>query len=65
MAFPRRDALRHTYADYLTWPEGAPFELIDGTAYIRDPQGPFRAHQEVAGAEGGRSSLLFCGPDEA
>jgi len=49
MTFPRRDNLRHTYAEYLTWPEGAPFELIDGTAYIKEPPAPSRPHQELAG----------------
>jgi hypothetical protein len=34
MALPRRDALRHTYADYLTWPDGECDELIAGSAYI-------------------------------
>jgi Uma2 family endonuclease len=49
MTFPQRDNLRHTYAEYLTWPEGAPFELIDGTAYIKEPPAPSRPHQELTG----------------
>lgn len=49
MTFPQRDSLRHTYAEYLTWPEGAPFELIDGTAYVKEPPAPARPHQELAG----------------
>ena len=49
MALPRRDALNHTYADYLTWPDGERAELIDGIAYIREPPAPSRFHQELAG----------------
>lgn len=49
MALPRRDALHHTYADYLTWADGERDELIDGTAYIREPPAPSRLHQELAG----------------
>ena len=49
MAITRRDAQHHTYGEYLTWPEGNYAELIDGTAYIREPPAPSRRHQEVAG----------------
>ena len=49
MALPRRDALHHTYADYLTWPEGEREELINGVAYVKEPPAPSRAHQEVVG----------------
>ena len=49
MAVTRRDALHHTYGEYLTWPEGNYAELINGTAYIREPPAPSRLHQEVAG----------------
>ena len=49
MTFPQRDRLRHTYAEYLTWPEGAPFELIDGTAYVKEPPAPLLLHQEFVG----------------
>ena len=48
MTFPQRDTLSHTYAEYLTWPEGAPYELIDGTAYVKEPA-PLRPHQELVG----------------
>lgn len=30
MTFRQRDTLHHTYADYLTWPDGESGELIDG-----------------------------------
>lgn len=49
MALPQRDALHHTYADYLTWPDGQREELINGTAYIREPPAPSRSHQELVG----------------
>lgn len=49
MAAPRRDALRHTYADYLTWPDDQRYELIDGVAYVKEPPAPSRAHQEIVG----------------
>ncbi|MFZ0499452.1 MAG: Uma2 family endonuclease [Steroidobacteraceae bacterium] len=49
MALPQRDALHHTYAEYLTWPEGGYAELIGGTAYIREPPAPSRSHQELVG----------------
>ena len=44
-----RDTLRHTYADYLTWPEDERVELIDGIAYVREPPAPSRCHQELVG----------------
>jgi Uma2 family endonuclease len=49
MALPQRDALHHTYAEYLTWPEGGRNELISGTAYVREPPAPSRPHQELVG----------------
>lgn len=49
MTLPRRDTLYHTYADYLTWPDGQREELIDGVAYVREPPAPSRPHQELAG----------------
>lgn len=45
----QRDALYHTYAEYLTWPEGKSGELVNGTAYIREPPAPSRPHQELVG----------------
>ena len=49
MALPRRDTLHHTYADYLTWPEGERVELINGVAYVKEPPAPSRLHQELVG----------------
>jgi len=47
MGIRQRDALKHTYAEYLTWPESGGEELIDGTAYVREPPAPSPSHQEV------------------
>jgi Uma2 family endonuclease len=46
---PKRDSQRHTYADYLAWPDDRCGELIDGVAYIREPPAPSPLHQEVVG----------------
>ncbi|MGH8201165.1 MAG: Uma2 family endonuclease [Steroidobacteraceae bacterium] len=43
----QRDTLQHTYGEYLTWPDDERTELIDGTAYVRDPPAPSRSHQEL------------------
>jgi Uma2 family endonuclease len=47
MGLPRRDALPHTYSDYLTWPEDRRYELIDGVAYLMAPAPSFD-HQTIA-----------------
>jgi Uma2 family endonuclease len=49
MALLKRDSRHYTYADYLTWPEGPSDELIDGTAYVREPPSPVPLHQEIVG----------------
>jgi Uma2 family endonuclease len=46
MTVLKRDAHYHTYADYLTWSGSYGDELIDGTAYVRQPA-PSNVHQEV------------------
>ena len=43
----KRDELYHTYADYLTWSASYGDELIDGTAYVREPPSPSDSHQSV------------------
>ena len=48
MGLPRRDDERHTYGDYLGWPDDARYELIDGMAYLIDPI-PALVHQDVVG----------------
>ena len=46
MGLPLRDAHRHCYAEYLSWPEDVRYELIDGRAYLMAPA-PGRAHQRL------------------
>ena len=46
MGLERRDLERHTYGDYLAWPEDVRYELIDGVAYAMSPAPPV-SHQEV------------------
>ncbi|MEF8714045.1 MAG: Uma2 family endonuclease [Accumulibacter sp.] len=46
MALALRDDQRHTYGEYLAWPEEARYELIDGIAYAMGPA-PLRQHQRV------------------
>jgi Uma2 family endonuclease len=48
MSLPLRDRQRHTYGEYLTWPEDTRYELIDGEAYLMAPA-PDLVHQDVAG----------------
>ena len=49
MAVTKRDTHYHTYADYLTWSRSYGDELINGTAYVREPPSPSRPHQEIVG----------------
>jgi Uma2 family endonuclease len=46
MPLPLRDVERHTYGEYLTWPEDARYELIEGVAYAMAPA-PTRIHQRL------------------
>jgi Uma2 family endonuclease len=43
----KRDTHYHTYADYLIWSNTYGDELIDGTAYVREPPSPTRSHQAI------------------
>ena len=45
----KRDTHYHTYADYLTWSRTYGDELIDGTAYVREPPSPSWSHQGIVG----------------
>ena len=45
----KRDSLRHTYADYMEWSRTFGDELIDGTAFVREPPAPSYGHQDVVG----------------
>jgi Uma2 family endonuclease len=47
MTILKRDTHYHTYADYLTWSRDYGDELINGTAYVREPPCPSRSHQEI------------------
>ena len=48
MGLALRKEKHYTYADYLTWPDDARYELIDGEAFLMTPA-PLVEHQEVAG----------------
>ena len=66
----KRDSHDHTYADYLTWSNTYGDELIDGTAYIREPPAPSPSHQrivgelyyQIAGAFRGKPSEVYLAP---
>ena len=47
MAILKRDSHYHTYGDYLAWSRTYGDEVIDGTAYVREPPSPSMSHQEV------------------
>jgi Uma2 family endonuclease len=47
MTVLKRDAHYHTYGDYLTWSRDYGDELINGTAYVREPPAPSWWHQGV------------------
>jgi Uma2 family endonuclease len=49
MTVLKRDADHHTYADYLIWSRTYGDELIDGTAYVREPPAPTWSHQFIVG----------------
>ncbi len=40
--------VKYTYSDYLKWPEGERWELIDGVPYLMSP-GPSIEHQGISG----------------
>ena len=47
MTIFKRDTHYHTYSDYLTWSRDYGDELVDGTAYVREPPSPTRSHQDI------------------
>jgi hypothetical protein len=49
MRLRKRDTHYHTYADYLTWSASHGDEVINGTAYVREPPSPSPSHQWMAG----------------
>ena len=48
MGLPQANPPHHRYADYLGWPDGVRYELIDGEAYLMAPA-PGVRHQTLAG----------------
>jgi Uma2 family endonuclease len=69
MGLPLRDARRHTYGEYRTWPDEVRYELIDGEAYLMAPA-PTVTHQrlvgemyrQIADALDGRRCEVFIAP---
>ena len=47
MTVLKRDTHYHTYADYLMWSDSYGDELINGTAYVREPPAPSNLHQAI------------------
>jgi Uma2 family endonuclease len=47
MAVLKRDTDYHTYSDYLTWSRDYGDELVNGTAYVREPPSPSQSHQQL------------------
>lgn len=70
MAVLKRDTDQHTYADYLTWSATYGNELVDGTAYVREPPSPSPSHQvivgellrQIANALEGKSCRVYVAP---
>ena len=70
MTVLKRDTHYHTYADYLTWSGSHGDELIDGTAYVREPPAPSFLHQgivlelghQILTALEGKSCHVFVAP---
>jgi hypothetical protein len=47
MTVLKRDTDYHTYSDYLTWSRDFGYELVDGTAYVREPPSASQSHQQI------------------
>ena len=47
MTVLKRDIHQHTYADYRRWSRTYGDELVDGTAYVREPPSPSALHQVI------------------
>jgi Uma2 family endonuclease len=47
MTVLKRDTHHHTYADYLMWSDSHGDELVNGTAYVREPPAPSPSHQGI------------------
>ena len=57
-----KDDKKYTYADYVNWPEGEHWELIDGDAYDMAPA-PGTMHQRFAAKIMGEFSLFLKGKE--
>ena len=70
MALTLKDHDRHSYADYLRWPEDVRYELIDGVAYLHGTRadGPPSGHRrgdifrQIANALEGKPCRVFIAP---
>jgi Uma2 family endonuclease len=49
MTLLKHDTRHYTYADYLTWTDSPDRELVNGTAYVREPPAPVWTHQAIVG----------------
>jgi Uma2 family endonuclease len=66
----RRDKHYHTYADYLVWSGTYGDELVNGTAYVREPPSPSPSHQgivaelyrQIANALKGKPCRVYMAP---
>jgi Uma2 family endonuclease len=47
MTLLKHDTRHYTYADYLTWSDSPDSELVNGTAYVREPPAPVPSHQTI------------------
>ena len=47
MTLLMHDTRHYTYADYLTWSDSPDTELVNGTAYVREPPAPVPSHQAI------------------
>lgn len=47
MPLPQEEG-KYSFADYLTWPEGERWEIVDGIAYMQGAPSPI--HQEISGS---------------
>ncbi|MBS0419526.1 MAG: Uma2 family endonuclease [Proteobacteria bacterium] len=47
MTVLKRDSQQHTYSDYLMWSRTSGDELLDGTAYVKEPPSPTWSHQSI------------------
>ena len=69
MTVLKRDSHQHTYADYLVWSRTHGDEVIDGTAFVREPA-PSATHQvilfelgqQIRNALKGSPSRIFVAP---